>query len=344
METSSEQTLNTSLMVPVPDSTLDALPPGAVTIPEPPDTKLQWLDTTVPSLKAFLAQEPNAHAGIERILEEYLKVPPTTDTSAKLLSAMQLYLGESADFLLTILVRGAEDRELFEIFVSRLEERDRSWARLLGAVYGDKTRDVWIVGGELPDDWKEVNQEVNLSLYVNKCLIITEIVKYNGEKFRLETRPGSLANLVASLLSPLLQLDPDAARDSLEPAKLHEIAEISKSLLDNVMRWTLRQQLVNAILKVPTAVHLKTRTQWLAGIPSSRLTRHTDDESDDLKRIVDQLDDTGRLESGKHSGDWALLVFVDNVLSSVAEGSESAQELQSIHAEFTRIYDKESEE
>jgi hypothetical protein len=319
--------------------------PNSADIQVPSDEDIQWLDRSVPLLKSFLVQEPNAHDDIERIFDEHLKVAPNADTSVYLLSAMQIYAGDTVgDLLLTILMRGADDRKVFDFFVDKLEEADRSWSRLLLTLYGKRVRDAWLVGGELPDDWMTLNQEVTCSLYGKKWVIKTNIVKYSGATFLLESRPGSYLNLIGSLLDTLRELDPEALRDSLDVAKLAEVTSSFTELFGLVHEQSLRQQLVEAILKVSKIEKLKTRTHWLTGIPQSQLARHAGDPAADIKVIVDQLDEMVPLESGKRSGERALLVFVDNVLADASEAPDVADELKMIRGSFEDKYGREGSE
>lgn len=339
MPSPNEQTPSLEEMPALVAPTQAGLSPNPADIQLPSDEDVQWLDGSVPLLKSFLAQEPNAHDGIERIFDEHLKASPNADTIGSLLSAMQLYAGETAgDLLLTILMRGADDRKVFDFFIDKLEAVDRSWARLLLAVYGKRVRDAWLVGGELPDDWMTLNQEVTYNQYAKKWLIKTNIVKYGGASFLIESRPGSYVNLIGSLLGTLLDLDPDALRDSLDVAKLTDVTSSCRSLLGIVTEQALRQKLVEAILKVTKVERFQTRTGWLTGIPRSQLSRHAGDPAADIKGIVDQLDEMALLESGKRSGERALLVFVDNVLADAPEGPDVADELKRIREDFEQKY------
>ncbi len=304
-----------------------------------PDAEVQWLDGGMPLLKSFFAQEPNAHEDIQRILDEYLKAAPGEDTINQLVSSMQRYAGDAeGDFLVTILRRGMDDRKVFDYFVDKLEATDRSWARLMLALYGTRARDAWQVAGELPDDWMTLEQQVTYNAHAQKWMIKIRIMKYNGTTFFIEGRPGSYLTLIGLLLGTLRDLEPEAIRDSFDETRVTEVTSTCVDLLRIVTEQSLRQQLVDAILKVPKVEKLQLRTRWLAGIPQSQLARHAGNPADDIKGIVGQLDAMEPLTSGKRSGERALLVFIDNVLADASLESDVADEIKRMRGDFKDKY------
>jgi hypothetical protein len=74
----------------------------------------------------------------------------------------------------------------------------------------------------------------------------------------------------------------------------------------------LRQQLVGAVMLIPTSGTYEGRTAYLLGLPSS-LSRNANDARADLDTTFAQLDGLGRLESGQ----WPLLLVIDNILQYV---------------------------
>lgn len=311
--------------------------------PQLPDEKLAWLDSFVPSLKSFLDQEPKQRESVERILDQYLIGPPNVDTLNRLVSATKLVMGDSAaECLLTGLARGFDDPEFFEKFVNRLDDETRAWVRLLMALYGNRLRENWMIGGEQPEDWRGINQEINYGLYSDRWLIKLDILKYSGDKAHLEMQPGSLANLVATLLSTLQELPPGAAVSSIDINTLTDIRTRCDALLTVVSDRLWRQQLVEIMMKAPDVEQVKTRARWLTGIPAADLTRHAGNALDDVTEIVDQLAVMDPLDSGSLAGERPLLILLDNVLSSM-KSPDLAKELQIMRDDLEQRYRTESE-
>ena len=73
-----------------------------------------------------------------------------------------------------------------------------------------------------------------------------------------------------------------------------------------VLTQPLRQQLVDAVLRIPAADSFEGRTAFLLGLPAS-LSRNAPNARADLDAVFVQLDGLGRLDSSQ----WPLLAAID---------------------------------
>lgn len=95
----------------------------------------------------------------------------------------------------------------------------------------------------------------------------------------------------------------------------------------------LRLSLINALLLVPAAAAFQGRTALLGSIASINLNRTPVSARSDIEGIVDQLSSLGPLASG----DWPLLVLIDNALPHV-RGTQVAQDLRTIRQALKNFY------
>ena len=76
-----------------------------------------------------------------------------------------------------------------------------------------------------------------------------------------------------------------------------------------VLEQPMRQQLVDAVLRIPSSDGYDGRSAFLLGLPASP-SRNQGNARADLDTIFYQLDGLGRLDSGQ----WPLLLVIDNIL------------------------------
>jgi hypothetical protein len=92
--------------------------------------------------------------------------------------------------------------------------------------------------------------------------------------------------------------------------------------------------LVDLLQQVPGAADYAQRTAFLAGIPGAQaLTRSQSSLRADLDSMVNGLNELGRLASG----DWPLLILIDNALGYVS-GFELELELQAVRRQLAQAY------
>jgi len=102
---------------------------------------------------------------------------------------------------------------------------------------------------------------------------------------------------------------------------------------DKGITSNLRTQLVAVLNNIPVTSSYSGRNALLAGIPGN-LNRNADNAFADLSGIIDQLDKLGRLQTGQ----WSLLVLIDNALPFVQGYQEPTATLQSVRQALAHIY------
>lgn len=215
--------------VSVPDSVTS----GAETLDQLSSQDREWVEGSLALLDSFFSAGQETRDGFERVLKEHLRTPITVNTHSDLFAAMAVVTGEGvADALLTVLSRGAAEKDLFESFVNSLQADQRYWMRLMMALFGQQVREVWVVGGEDPNNWRSSTQGIFFSLYAQGWWIKYEILKYSGEKVILEGSPKSFLNLVTNLLDMLLDVPADIETEppALDPLKVLGVVDKCNTL------------------------------------------------------------------------------------------------------------------
>jgi hypothetical protein len=95
----------------------------------------------------------------------------------------------------------------------------------------------------------------------------------------------------------------------------------------------LRQKLVEIVMKIPGTQKEDVRSGYLLGIPGS-LNRIPGNAWADLNAIFDQLDGLGRLASGE----WPLLLVIDNILAYVQGYPDIENPIQQIRQKLEQAY------
>jgi len=94
------------------------------------------------------------------------------------------------------------------------------------------------------------------------------------------------------------------------------------------------RELVDLLQQVPGAADYAQRTAFLAGIPGTQtLTRSQSSLRADLDSMVNGLNELGRLASG----DWPLLILIDNALGYV-RGFELELQMQAVRKQLAQAY------
>ena len=94
------------------------------------------------------------------------------------------------------------------------------------------------------------------------------------------------------------------------------------------------RELVDLLQQVPGAADYAQRTAFLAGIPGTQaLTRSQSSLRADLDSVVNGLNELGRLGSG----DWPLLILIDNALGYV-RGFELELQMQAVRQKLAQAY------
>jgi hypothetical protein len=94
------------------------------------------------------------------------------------------------------------------------------------------------------------------------------------------------------------------------------------------------RELVDLLQQTPGAADYAQRSAFLSGIPGSQaLTRSQSNLRADLDSMVNGLNELGRLASGE----WPLLILVDNVLGYV-RGYQLELQLQAVRQQLAQAY------
>ena len=94
------------------------------------------------------------------------------------------------------------------------------------------------------------------------------------------------------------------------------------------------RELVDLLQQVPGAADFAQRTAFLAGIPGTQaLTRSQSSLRADLDSMVNGLNELGRLASGE----WPLLILIDNALGYVS-GFELELQMQAVRQQLAQAY------
>jgi hypothetical protein len=155
--------------------------------------------------------------------------------------------------------------------------------------------------------------------------VVTDLIKWaNGQgKIEILLRVAREDNSGNALLR---QFD-DAIRARTAPP------QPTAPRVTKIPRNQLRE-LVDLLQQVPGVADFAERTAFLAGIPGTQaLTRSQSSLRADLDSMVNGLNELGRLASG----DWPLLILIDNALDYV-RGFEIELQMQVIRQQLAQAY------
>lgn len=115
-------------------------------------------------------------------------------------------------------------------------------------------------------------------------------------------------------------------------ARRHSAAG-APGLPPRVLTQALRQQLVDAVLLIPSSEEYEGRSAFLFGLPASP-SRNQGNARADLDTIFYQLDGLGRLDSKE----WPLLLVIDNILSYAKGYAGVSDVIQNIKEALEQAY------
>lgn len=186
-----------------------------------PQDESQEIRETARSLSELLQREPEAMQIVERVIGEHLRRGVNVDTGSILFDSLAFYAGEElANFLLTLLARAGDDRELLAHVEAHLSAEARAWLRTLLALYGSALREAYTIGGENPHSWRTINRQVYYDLMSDRWRITLEVVKYNGERTTYVEDPNTLLILVDAILDTLNRVPAEIAPEVVRPNRL----------------------------------------------------------------------------------------------------------------------------
>ena len=108
----------------------------------------------------------------------------------------------------------------------------------------------------------------------------------------------------------------------------------TRSRADTQIPRSQLRELVDLLQQVPGAADFAERTAFLAGIPGAQaLTRSQSSLRADLDSMVNGLNELGRLASGE----WPLLILIDNALGYVS-GFELELQMQAVRRQLAQAY------
>jgi hypothetical protein len=96
----------------------------------------------------------------------------------------------------------------------------------------------------------------------------------------------------------------------------------------------MRDQLRDILLKIPQSNSFEGRSAYLIGLPWAQgLNRSPTNTRQDLEWVIDQLNVLGQLDSGE----WPLLLFIDNAASQV-QGLRLGRNLSELREALAKAY------
>jgi hypothetical protein len=170
--------------------------------------------------------------------------------------------------------------------------------RALRDAFPSRSALVQVVFDHLHEDLGALAADADYGELLIGLIVRTEVAARTGDLIRAarSSNPGDV---------PLLEFEADYQ------ARRHDAGDGS-GLPPRVLSPQLRLRLVNAVLLIPGTDTPDGRTAYLAGLPAPP-SRIPGNARADLDTIFTQLDGLGRLASGQ----WPLLLVIDNILSYV---------------------------
>lgn len=200
------------------------VPEGSLPAPEPEPVldDAQLVSSAARALQELFAREPSARQEFGQILREHLQPPLTADSAQTLFTSMSILAGEeTANLLLGVLKRSFDDKAFLAQLEGALDDKSRSWMRVILARYGPRLKEAWIIGGESPEAWRSVNRAVSYDL-VSGWQITFELIKYSGERLKVQDTPSNFLFMVSAILDTLSLIPEDQAPNLLDADGLSE--------------------------------------------------------------------------------------------------------------------------
>lgn len=167
--------------------------------------------------------------------------------------------------------------------------------RSLRSAFRSRSALAQVVFDHLHEDLGQIAENVDYGEVLIKLIVWAEVNGRTGDLIR-GARTGNPAD---DLLSEF-EVEYQARRHSAGGAP---------GLPPRVLAQPMRQQLVDAVLRIPSSDSYDGRSAFLVGVPAST-SRNQGSARADLDTIFDQLDGLGRLASGQ----WPLLLVIDNIM------------------------------
>jgi len=155
--------------------------------------------------------------------------------------------------------------------------------------------------------------------------VVTNLIKWANSRGKVETllraaREANPSNATLRQFDEAIQ-----ARSAPPQPTAPRVTKIPRNQL---------RELVDLLQQVPGAADYAQRTAFLAGIPGTQaLTRSQSSLRADLDSMVNGLNELGRLASG----DWPLLILIDNALGYV-RGFELELQMQAVRQQLAQAY------
>ena len=166
----------------------------------------------IKGLQSNLGKNAELSTEIEAVIREHLRTNVTPDSYGKIWNGLELYLDEDSASYLLYLLRLSNDSSYLERVKAQITERFWNTLRRIIALYAQDLRRAYRIYNENPHAWDEVsNRHTYFDYLTNSWTISFEIVKYNGERFKIEESPGGTLALVRSLNYMLMMVPTDAA-------------------------------------------------------------------------------------------------------------------------------------
>lgn len=161
----------------------------------------------IEAMQSKFTQDDPLFTEIETVIREHLRGNLTPDTYGQLWNSLELYLGEDLTSYLTYLLRLSNDPSYMAQVKAHCSEQFWGKLRRLIALHADDLRSAYRIYNENPHAWAEVtNRHTYFDYLTNTWTIAFEIVKYNGERLRIEETPGGSLALIRSLLHMLMRV------------------------------------------------------------------------------------------------------------------------------------------
>lgn len=153
---------------------------------------------------------------IEMVIREHLHPNPATDSFGKILSSLELYLGEDPAYFLLHLLRFSNDAPYIQQVKAECDEPFWHSLRRLIALFADSVRKAYTLFNENPNAWDILNRHTYFDHLTNNWHMSLEIVKYNGERLSLEETPGGALTLVRGILDMLVNVPAENAPELID--------------------------------------------------------------------------------------------------------------------------------
>lgn len=175
------------------------------------------------ALYAQLSTEEGLAVEVETVIREHLRTAVTTDTFFKIYSGLELYLGEDTAVFLLENLRRSDEATYIAHLKNQCAEALWHWLRRLLALYGADFRKAYSIGTEKPDAWDTLNRHTYYDSLNESWIIFLEIVKYNGDRLKMEETPRGALTLAYGIIDMLMNIPQDHAQGLIEKEYLAQV-------------------------------------------------------------------------------------------------------------------------